>query len=362
MSNIKENPKVSIIVPNWNGIKYTLKCLDSLKKLNYKNYEVIVVDNGSTDNSVDVLKKRKDIKLIQNKRNLGFAEGCNVGVRNSTGEYISILNNDMVVDKNYLIELVKAAKSAPRIGAVSAKTYNKYGRKRYVFNGYGTMNLLGFPIINKKISGKKYVDSFYAAGGTLLYKKSLVKEPFDPDYFIYSEDIYFSWLLRLKGYAIKIVPKAILYHEGWADVKAATKHNKKLENYFAGLGERNRMMNLFLFYEPKTLVKLLLPLLLLTFLRNVSNPRQIGVRLKSYFWLLKNARKICKKRKRIQKQRKVKDEDIMKFMSYKLFWEEGITKNFFLRKILGFFNWLMLLYCKILNLKTIEDYSWKEYG
>lgn len=358
----KKNPKVSIIVPNWNGIKYTLKCLDSIKKLNYDNYEVIVVDNASTDNSVEILRKRKEknLKIIQNKKNLGFTGGCNVGIRHAAGGFISLLNNDVIVDKNYLRELVRAIKSNPKIGIVMPKVYNKYGKKKYFFNGYGTMNLFGFPIISKKISKniREHLDTFYVSSG-LLYKKDLIEQPFDPDYFMYSEDVYLSWLLRLKGYLAKIVPSAIFYHEGWAASKEAKKQSKKFGNFLMELGERNRMMNLLLFYEPKTLAKLFLPLVFLTFCRNISNPAQIRVRLKSYFWLLKNARKIYKKRRNIQKQRKVKDGDIVKFMSYKLFWVENITKNRFFRRILGFFNWLMLLYCKMLNLKTIEDYAWK---
>src|SRR3989344_9330156 len=113
MKNNKQFPKVSIIILNWNGWKDTIECLESLYKITYPNYEVIVVDNGSKDDSVKQIRKviKKNTRLILNKDNSGFAEGNNVAMRQVLKEkkskYVLLLNNDTVVDKNFLEPLVE---------------------------------------------------------------------------------------------------------------------------------------------------------------------------------------------------------------------------------------------------------------
>lgn len=121
---------VAIIILNWNGWKDTIECLKSLNNLNYKNYEVIVVDNGSTDNSVEKIKEyienKPKFKLIANEKNLGFAGGNNIGIRyalNNEFEYILLLNNDTVVDENFLKPMVELLESSDDIGFVGPKTY-----------------------------------------------------------------------------------------------------------------------------------------------------------------------------------------------------------------------------------------------
>ena len=104
--------QVSIIIPNYNGQKYLEDCIDSLQQLDFprENYEIIVVDNASSDNSCDLICSRyPDVILIEAEKNLGFASGCNLGIKNSSGEYIVLLNNDTVVDSNWLKELVAVA-------------------------------------------------------------------------------------------------------------------------------------------------------------------------------------------------------------------------------------------------------------
>src|SRR3989338_7529595 len=103
-----DNPYISIVIVNYNGINDTIECLESLKETIYPHYEIIVVDNGSEDNSIDVLKKRNDIRLIELYKNYGATYAWNVGFKQAAYEYVCFLNNDIVVDKNWLLELVKA--------------------------------------------------------------------------------------------------------------------------------------------------------------------------------------------------------------------------------------------------------------
>jgi len=121
-------PHVSIIILNWNGKEDTIKCLQSLRKTRYSNYEIVVVDNGSTGDDVKVLGEifGDYIHIIKNDRNYEFAEGNNIGMRyalKKDTDYILLLNNDTVVDPEFLTELVTMAESDPRFGILGSKIY-----------------------------------------------------------------------------------------------------------------------------------------------------------------------------------------------------------------------------------------------
>jgi len=351
--------KVAVIVLNWNGIRYTTSCIKSLKKQTFRDFELIIVDNGSTkDNSVEVLKKMGGIKLILNAKNLGFAEGNNIGVRaSSVTTYIALLNNDTVVHKDWLKELVKAMDSYPELGQAMSKVYDKYSAKKYHFSYYGTVShLLSISAYDFKISEKAYVPIFSASGGALIYRKNLVELPFDKDYFIYHEDNYLAWLLRLKGYKSGIIPKSIVYHEGEATIKNA----KEMSGFFTYLGERNRLMNLFIFYSPLTLIKLM-PLLFFTILLiNFYDFRRIPVRFRSYLWLLTHSFSVLSKRIKMQRQRKVPDNEITPYLSAKLF-EERHFKSKPVKVVVRILNKFSFAYTRLVRIKSVE-FDRKEAG
>src|SRR3989338_4064797 len=133
-------PKVFIILLNWNCKLHTEECLNSLKSIAYDNYKIVVVDNGSQDGSVDFLKTRfPEVFLISNKRNMGFAEGNNIGVKYAVSQgadYVLLLNNDTVVDKNFLNELVETAENNKESVLVGPKIYNYYKKNQIESAGY----------------------------------------------------------------------------------------------------------------------------------------------------------------------------------------------------------------------------------
>jgi len=101
-------PMASIIVLNWNGLKDTMECIESLENLTYPNYEILLVDNGSTDGSQEAVKERfPEVVLVQNETNLGFAAGLGQGIKYASAEYIAFLNNDTVVERRWLDELIR---------------------------------------------------------------------------------------------------------------------------------------------------------------------------------------------------------------------------------------------------------------
>lgn len=335
-----KQPFVSIVTLNLNNENYTINCLNSLEKLDYPNYEVIVVDNGSKISSFNALKNHvKKLKLktrlIRLEKNVGFAEGENVGVRVSKANYIALLDNDTVVDRNWLKEMVKVMEENKNIAIVGSEINNIGGFYKKGKTLGGVMSLFGEPV---DIKSKDKSFTFGVSGCSMLFSKSVVKEPYDKDYFAYGEDVALSWLINLQGYKAKIAYKSKLDHVGGA----ARKGLSKLVEFH---GEKNRLLNLFLFYESKTLAKLI-PLIILNVLVTlmVSIPRRMFMtRIESYLWLIKNRKNIIKKRRVIQEQRKLSDREIFKNISY----HSPFTNNFLINKLLE-------LYCFIFRLPVLE--------
>ena len=127
MFNLKYFPKVYVVIVNWNGRDDTIECIKSVKNISYPNFEIILVDNGSKDNSIDSIKEIfKDINYIENKKNLGFAEGNNIGIRlalNNDAEYIWLLNNDTIVHQDALSAMVDVGERIPESGILGSKIY-----------------------------------------------------------------------------------------------------------------------------------------------------------------------------------------------------------------------------------------------
>ena len=117
------NNLVSVVIVNWNGLEDTKLCLEHTRKQTYRNIEIIIVDNGSTDGSVDYLRTVKDIKLVENPQNLGFTGGHIAGYKASRGDFILLLNNDAIMDSRYIENAVISMRSDKKIGAIGGRAY-----------------------------------------------------------------------------------------------------------------------------------------------------------------------------------------------------------------------------------------------
>ena len=215
---------VHIIVLNWNGKDDTIECVESLQEINYDNYKIIVVDNGSEDDSVFEIKKNfPRIKIIENKKNLGFAGGNNIGMKyamENEADYVLLINNDTTVDENFLTELVKIGESNKKIGALGSKIYFHSEPNRIWFAG-GKVNWLknkGTHLGLDEIDNGQYnkiseVD--YLTGCCLLVKREVIEKigVLAEDYFLYYEDTDFSARVKNAGYKIMYVPKSKIYHK-----------------------------------------------------------------------------------------------------------------------------------------------------
>ncbi|MDO8845975.1 glycosyltransferase family 2 protein [Methylicorpusculum sp.] len=213
---------IYLVILNWNGKEDTLACLNSLKKLNYINYEVIVVDNGSTDGSEDVFRAYyPDLKVIQTGQNLGYAEGNNVGIRyalEKNAEYILLLNNDTIVDSDLLNELELAADNNPNVGVFGATLLYMDNPKIIWFAGakWNPQTLtFDYPYQDQKIPENLYTKTDYACGAALFFRSEVAKSIglLDARFFLVWEES--DWCLRAKrvGYGCQQVPAAYVWHK-----------------------------------------------------------------------------------------------------------------------------------------------------
>lgn len=216
--------KVFVIVLNWNGKEDTLDCLQSLRSTAYDNYTVVLVDNGSEDDSVAAVREKfPEVELVLTGKNLGFAGGNNVGIEyaiKAGADYIFLINNDTTVHPDYLKELVLVAESDAKIGAVGSKIYYHGEPERIWFAG-GKINWLknkgehiGLDEIDKgQFDDIKEVG--YLTGCALLVKREVVEKVgvLEDDYFLYYEDADYSLRIRNAGYKTMYAPKSKIYHK-----------------------------------------------------------------------------------------------------------------------------------------------------
>ena len=217
-------PRVTIILLNWNEYQDTIECVVSLKDMEYDNYEILIVDNGSTNNSVEILQEKfPEITLIKSKENLGFCEGNNVGIRHAledNSDYVFVLNNDTVVDRCVLKSLVKVAESNNDMCIYAPKIY--FYDKPTVINSCGTaLDWLKLrPYIGEcgqEDNGQfaEIVEKDIFPGAALFMKKDVIEKVgmFESGLFIFHEDTDLCLRSKKAGCKNLLVPQAIVYHK-----------------------------------------------------------------------------------------------------------------------------------------------------
>jgi len=225
MREMKEStPNVSIVILNWNQKDKTLACLRSLKKISYPHYEIVLVDNGSTDDSVSAIRKEfPEITIIENRRNLGVAGGRNVGIKyvqKKKIDYVLLLDNDTIVDKDFIAEMVKSGEENKRVGILTGKIYF-YSEPNKIWCAGCSLSLyrrhisaIGYDEIDKgQYDELREVD--HVAGCCLMIKKNVIDEIglLDQNFIEYfTEDT--DWCLRAKrkGYKVVYVPRSKIWH------------------------------------------------------------------------------------------------------------------------------------------------------
>lgn len=309
-------PQVSIIIVNWNGYKNIKECLISILKCSYPNFEIIIVDNGSVDRSVSYIKnmavKYGNIRLIENKKNVGYAEGNNLGFKRAKGKMILFLNNDTLVDKDFLNILVNKLISDKSIGAVQPKILNY--PKSNIIDSVGSYFLnTGFlyHFGHNKKDHKRYQtisEIFSMKGACMLFKKSVINKIglFENNYFAYFEETDLCHRAILAGYTIYYVPSAVIYHKGGGTASKLPSEFIQFHSY------KNRIYTYLKNFELLTIIKIL-PIHI-TYCLLISSVYFFTFKfslsyaiLKAIGWNIMNLKMIKKKRKEIQRLRKSND-------------------------------------------------------
>ncbi|MBU4077261.1 MAG: glycosyltransferase family 2 protein [Euryarchaeota archaeon] len=252
------DPKVSIILVNYDGKKYLDACLSSLKNQTYYNFEVIFVDNASMDGSVDYVKAHfPSVLIIENPKNYGFAKGNNIGIGEAKGDLIATLNNDTEVTPGWIEELVKSINSDDNVGMCASKMMFMENRK--------TINSTGICISRSgacwdrgmfECDNGQYEsigEVFGPCAGAAMYRKSMLEEIglFDEDFYAYMEDADLAFRGRLAGWKCLYVPKAVVYHVHGGTAGYAT-------DYTIFYGNRNIIWNCIKNFPNRLLITSLL--------------------------------------------------------------------------------------------------------
>ena len=301
--------KVSIIILNYNGLQFNKNCLDSLLTQSYENFEIVFVNNLSTDWSYEEVKKifhkqieEEKIKLIDPGKNLGFAGGNNYGVSHSdaNSEYICLLNNDTLAPKDRLENLVEGIESDNTLGAVGAVIYDKgyeqqtdtliYTDHKKWVNNYFFDSITIDQTQEDKEGNILYTTAVW--GCCLLYKKALLKQPFEEMYFAYMEDTALCLQIILQGYRVGMVKTSRIQHFwSWSFGK-----KPNIMKSFHGI--KNYILNFLVFSQGYFWIAVLPFFLLGIWVRTFIN--YPGIRLKGLFKALV---RISKNRKNIKNYR-----------------------------------------------------------
>jgi len=320
-------PKVSIIIVNYNGKIFLKKCLESLYNIDYDNFEVIVVDNNSTDDSIEfVTKNYPSINLIKLDSNMGFAHPNNLASKISNGEYLLFLNNDTIVTTDFLNLLIASAVNNVKNGAFQSLLLRSNGD---IDSSGDFIDSLGVAYNSKtKITTKRKI--FAARAACMLIKKSLFLKVggFDEKFFFSFEDIDLGWRLWISGYENVIIPNSIVYHIGGSTVNLF-----KSESSFHGI--KNQLSMKITNFEKKLVWKNIFLFFVNYGFREIkiwfdykihgttnmkstkyedtiaSNPNFLMV-LKAIFWLLKNWKYLSRKHNKINSNRILSTKELEK--------------------------------------------------
>lgn len=221
-----DRPIASVILLGFNRRRFIEDCLSSVLDQDLRRpYEVVFVDNGSTDGSPDLVRERfPQVRVIENGKNYGYAEGNNIGYRHSRGEYLVFLNDDTVVHRSWLRTLIEAVESSPEIGAGHANIVQPWypefagiSERADASAAYTSeANRLGYIRYHKLPSIDRLYDTLFLHGVCIILRRSVAEQMdyiFDPDFFAYAEDLDLGLRVRALGYRSVAIPKAVVYHK-----------------------------------------------------------------------------------------------------------------------------------------------------
>jgi len=318
--------KVVISILTYNSEKNIKRCLESVFNQTFRDFEITIVDNSSNDQTIEEIKKldQEKVRIIENGKNLGFAEGHNQVIRQSQSEYIFLLNDDVVLEPDHLKIAVDFLDENNKVASVSGKLLRLVDDIKT-----DTIDSLGLKIFkNQRVveigSGKKDVnfeikEVFGVSGAVALYRREALEqirygdEYFDKDFFMYKEDVDLAYRLRWSDWQSFVLPQAVAYHQRTAKSEAGLSGRKDKSDLINRLSYRNHLFvlyknltgNIFFCFFPYIFLYEFKKLVYILFFEISS--------LKGCKEFFKKIKKMKEKRMFIIRNRKVKDKDIYKW-------------------------------------------------
>lgn len=320
-------PLVSIIIINYNGKSYLEKCLESIKKIKYDNLEIIVVDNNSTDGTMEFLAQNyPSIITLKLDKNYGFAKPNNMAAKIAKGDFLLFLNNDTEVTPNFLTELVQVLVGNDQIGICQSLLLKPNGE---IDSSGDFIDTIGV-VYNSKEPIDKIREISSARGASMIIRKELFLDlgGFDEQFFVSFEDVDLGWRTWIKGYKVVINPKSVVYHHG-----GKTHDSIKDEISFHGL--KNQLSMKITNFEMKYSISSLLKFFIIFGIRElkilldykikgktamtstkyedtIAAKPNINAILKALFWIISNSKYLRNKRKKIHGYRKISTRELQK--------------------------------------------------
>ena len=292
---------VSVVIVNYDGKEHLEKCLKSLFEVTYSNFEVIIVDNHSTDQSISFLKENyPQIKIKHLEKNYGFAYPNNLGAKTANGKYILFLNNDTIVTPDFITELVASFQNNLKL-AICQSMLLKLDDTVDSSGDY--VDSLGIAFNSKeKIVQPREILS--ARGASMMVRKDIFEElsGFDEKFFVSFEDVDLGWRAWIKGYTVMIAPKSVVHHIGGQ----TTKNLDEISFH----GFKNQLSLLITNFETFTNLKKLVLFFVIHGFNSLRSKKQNSKLRPSYlvvargiFWNVKNLGYLLSKHKQINKTR-----------------------------------------------------------
>jgi len=309
-------PLVSIIIVNYNGKSHLEQCLESIMKIDYTNFEIILVDNNSVDDSIEYVKNNyPSIMIIKLDNNYGFAEPNNIGAKNAKGDLLLFLNNDTIVTPNFISELVTAMEKDPKIVIAQSLLMKPNGD---IDSSGDFIDVFGRAYSSRiKTDNTRLILS--ARGASMIVRKKIFfdLDGFDKNFFASFEDVDLGWKANMFGYKVVIVPKSVVFHDGSQTIK-------KINSTIQFHGVKNtlilRLTNFEFFYSVKSITTLFfVSMIRKIFGISVINDPEVSPPLpsskiifKGIIWVLKNMGYILHKKRDVGSKRKLSTKELQK--------------------------------------------------
>ncbi len=326
----KAAPAVTVIIPHLRNRPMLDACLDALRKTTFTGFAVLVIDNGGKDSDLAGLESRHpDVVVLRLPANAGYAGGCNAGLRQVSSPYVVFLNDDTVVEPDWLARLVEAAEGDPAVGALQPKILSlperRKGRRVFDYAGAagGLIDRLGYPYcLGRSFAGREEDsgqydqprDLFWASGVALFTRREVVERlgGFEEGFFMHMEEIDLCWRMLLAGYKVRSMPQSVVWHEGGASLQEGS----PLKIYY---NHRNALLMLLRNRSAAPLALLLAPRLMLEVAAmlfylaggkdGIARAAQVA---RAFIDVLRRLPETLRQRRAIQRTRTVSDRELFR--------------------------------------------------